>query len=355
MTRAWVSTPALVAGAQTIDQGQLALRMDAALAECGAPSRLRQQAVFVHQRAGVARRHFELPLDESAQRRDWFRATNEASERLARRALEALEPSVLRSCDGLICVSSSHAGFPSLSRVLQDGFGLDRSMVCFDLAGLGCAGPTHGLFLADTLVGQGVCDAVCVLCVDVMGTQSLLRRHFAVPTLAQVVAHCLASDAAGAVVVRREPWPGAALDYDGAALRSELWPDSLDQNDLNACEHNEPFLAVGKAIRTRLTQEVEPLLEALGESRFLLHPGGKALMTALGAARPDLGDSIAIASDVLENHGNVGAASLIWVLGRALERRAALTSRLTLFALGPGIVTTALTLDGVGVSAEAAA
>ena len=353
--RRWLGRPVLVPGAETVEQGELSQRMDAALAECGAPARLRQQSAFVHQRAGVARRHFELSLDECAGRRDWHRATNDATERLARRVLDAVDPDVLRGCDGLVCVSSSHAGFPSLSRVLQDGLNLDRSTLCFDLAGLGCAGPTHGLFLADTLLSRGACEAVCVACVDVMGTQGALRRHLSVPTLAQVVAHCLASDAAGVVVVRREPWPGAVLHYSGAELSSDLWPGSLDQNDLNACEHNEPFLAVGKAIRTRMTAETAPLLEALEGSRFILHPVGKALMTALGAARPELNDSIAVASDVLEDHGNVGAASLLWVLGRALERGLALTPRATLFALGPGIVSTALTLDGVDTNAEVAA
>lgn len=203
MTGVWLGRPVLVPGEQTVDQGQLALRMDTTLAACGAPSRLRQQAAFVFQRAGVARRHFELSLDESAARRDWFRATGRASERLARRALEAVDSSVLGACDGLVCVSSSHAGFPSLSRVLQDGLGLARSTLCFDLAGLGCAGPTHGLFLADTLLSRGACAAVCVVCVDVMGTQSALRRHVTVPTVAQMVADGLASDAAGVVVVRR--------------------------------------------------------------------------------------------------------------------------------------------------------
>lgn len=355
MSGIWMGRPALEPGAETVDQGQLARWMDARLVECGAPSRLRQQAAFVHQRAGVARRHFELPLDESAARRDWFRATNRAAERLARRALEAVEPDVLRGCGALVCVSSSHAGFPSLSRVLQDGLGLDRGTLCFDLAGLGCAGPTHGLFLADTLLGRGACDSVCVVCVDVMGTQSALRRHLVVPTLAQIVAHCLASDAASAIVMRREPWDGAALRYDEAALLSDLWPGSLDQNDLNACEHNEPFLAVGKAIRTRMTGEIAPILDALEGSRLLLHPGGKALMTALGEVRPELADSVAIASDVLEDHGNVGAASLLWVLGRALERGLPLAPSATLFALGPGIVSTALTLGAVSLPAEVAA
>jgi alkylresorcinol/alkylpyrone synthase len=342
-----MTEPALVAGEHTESQPALAALMDAQLAECDAPARLRQQASFVYQRAGIAQRHFELPLSEAPRRGDWYRAVNESAERLGVRVLEQLAPDVVADCDGLVCVSSSHAGFPSLSRVLQSTMGLRADALCFDLGGLGCAGPTHGLFMAHGLVQSGACERVCMLCVDVMGTQGTLRRHRTAPSLGQIVAHCLASDAGAAMIVSRQRPEGAALGYERAELVSQLWPASLDQNDLNACEDNQPFLAVGRGIRTRIVSEVAALFDELEGSNLLLHPGGQALMAALGDAHPELAESIAISSSVLGDHGNVGSSSLLWVVDQALARDFELAPRCTLFALGPGIVSTALTLSEV--------
>jgi predicted naringenin-chalcone synthase len=347
MTRAWLSAPVVVPGAHTLPQQELWGRMDAALEAVGADERLRQQAAFVYARSEIDARHLELPIDELAARTDWYRALNEATHRLSARTLETLGHEAIGSCDGFIAVTSSHQGFPSLTRVLQEASGFGLNTLCFDLAGLGCSGPTHGMALAHTLVSSGTCRRVCVLCVDTMGSHGAMRRHHDAPRFAQIVAHCLSSDAAGAIIVSAEPLEGAMASYGGARLVAELWPGALDQNDYGACEHNQPYMSVGKAIRTRLVEETSRVLGALAEGSVFVHPGGKALMSALAQARPSLSDTIALSTGVLADHGNVGASSLLWVLASAHARSWALCPAFTLFALGPGIVTTALTLTEV--------
>jgi predicted naringenin-chalcone synthase len=166
--------------------------------------------------------------------------------------------------------------------------------------------------------------------------------------MAQVVAHCLASDGAGAVVLGLDPGAKPVLSFREARLRNQLWPDSLDQNDFSADAENQPTMAVGKEIRTRLTDELGPLLDATALSEpILFHPGGAALMALMAEKWPALAETIAISSHVLTNHGNLGSPSLLWVLARALELEASVTPRLRLVALGPGIVSTLLLLDGV--------
>src|SRR5262249_18972796 len=152
-----------------------------------------QMVGFVFAHSGIRRRYVE---HDGATPPSWVRAVNEATEALAARALAELfeRETAAHACDALVVVTSSWTGFPALSRRLQERFGFRLDVRCIDLGGLGCAGPTHGLWLAHMLLGHGGCDSVCVVCVEAMGTHAACRRHRAPPSMGQLVAHCLASD-----------------------------------------------------------------------------------------------------------------------------------------------------------------
>ena len=343
---------ATVAGRHTFPQAQLADRLHAELERIEGAGPVAQVVRFVYLHAAIAERHLEVDPDECRSRGDWYRLVNEATLSLAERALARLfgsgrsVPAV--RCDGLVVVSSSFGGFPGPTRLLQEKHGFPRHALAFDLGALGCAGPTQGLGLAATLIAQGQCENVCLLCVDAMGTHGAARRYAKPPSMAELVAHCLASDGAAALVVGRQPGPRPLLSFASAQLRNQLWPQSLDLNDFTADGDNQPYMAVGKEIRSRVVAELEPLLDGAARAEpILFHPGGAALMKLLGEKWPELAGTLALSSGVLERHGNLGSSSVLWVLAEALARSRPLTPRLRLCALGPGIVSTLLTLDGV--------
>ncbi|MEL6187361.1 MAG: hypothetical protein AAFU79_22285, partial [Myxococcota bacterium] len=305
---------------------------------------LRKAVALVFARAEIQEVHHELGPD-TVDRVDWRQAVNEAAEALSRRTLARLEGDP-GACDAFVTVSSSHAGFPSLSRQLQEQAGFPLDARCFDLHGAGCSGPAQGLQLADLLLRTGAARRVCVLCVDVMGSYGQLRRFSQPPSMEELVAHCLASDGAAALVMSIQPGPH--LSYLGLSAHERLWSASLDQNALAASADNQPYLAVGKNIRTRLVEETSGwFAERCSDEVVLMHPGGAALMARVTEAQPDRAASVDISRTVLREHGNLGAPSVLFVLREALARRLPLGSRLTLFALGPGIVTTAVTLDAL--------
>ena len=138
--------------------------------------------------------------------------------------------------------------------------------------------------------------------------------------------------------------------WRACALDTRMWDDALDQNDFTASADNQPLISVGKAIRTRFIEEIAPFLtpDALASSMFI-HPGGAALMKQMARAYPPLEATVARSSHVLRTHGNVGSASVLFVLADALERGATLSSECRLVALGPGIVSTILTLGKIEV------
>ncbi len=305
---------------------------------------------FMYERSGIQKRHFELPLSDIDHRTDWLSMVNEATTSLSTRALDALtdEGPPLGSCDTLICVSSSFTGFPSVGRRLQERHGFPLDALVFDLSGLGCAGPTHALELADLLLRNGR-ERVCMLCADALGTHGESRRHIAPPHPGQLVAHCLASDAAAAMIVERgSDTIIPLLSWSRVHLKSHLWPSSLDQNDLTADADNQPFMAVGKDIRNRLTSELERTIgSSTLDEPLLLHPGGAALLDRVQQFHPRLAPSVEHSRSVLNEHGNVGGASLLLVLERALARGFPLEPSLHLFALGPGIVSSLLSIADV--------
>ena len=346
--RCFLSGLALAPGRHAVQQSDLAARLRERIADLPGSSSTTRMIGFVYQRSAIEVRHVEAS-PEDLNRRGWYRLTNDATLAMSRRALDALFAGQTRAadCDGFISVTSSFAGFPSLTRRLQEALGFPAEALCYDLTGLGCAGPTHALQLACLLVERGLCRNVCVLAVDAMATYGESRRHHTVPSMSQVVAHCLGSDGAAAAVVSHQPGPETRLSWSGCELHSRLWPDSLSENDFTAGEDDQPLIAVGKSIRTRLLDELMPLLEQIGSEPALFHPGGAALMRALAGARPHLAGTLELSSEVLQLDGNLGAASLLWVLDRALRERRTLTPRLRLVALGPGIVSTVLRLDRV--------
>jgi alkylresorcinol/alkylpyrone synthase len=343
-----------VPGAHRHTQSNLAIRMRGKLAHLETAPRLKTMVKVVYARSGIEHRYFELPLDDLDRREDWYLAVNEATCSLGQRALQSLFASTdvrPADCDALVAVSSSHAGFPSLSRRLQADIGLPCTASAWDLGGLGCAGPTHGLALADMLLGTGQANTVCVVAVDVMGTHGELRRHRTPPDMSELVAHCLASDGAAAMIVSRDGEGKSLLEYREARLASHLWSDALAETDFTACSENQPRISVGPGIRTRLLDETSAFFSDLSdEDGLLMHPGGAALMDSVQRAHPRHAPSVEISRAVMRDNGNLGSPSVLWVLKRALEQRIDLGHNLILFALGPGIVTTALRISEVRAS-----
>jgi len=181
-----------------------------------------------------------------------------------------------------------------------------------------------------------------------MATHAQARHHNRLPSTAQLVAHCLASDGAAAFAVGLDPGPDPSLRYTGCRLTSRLWDGALDQNDFTADEDNEPLVSVGKDIRERLIPEFGRILDAEARATpLLVHPGGTALMRQLKEHYPELASVADLSLSILLEHGNLGAPSVLWVLDRALHTRVRLSPSFRMVALGPGIVTTSLLIEGV--------
>ncbi len=339
------------AGRHRAPQDDLATKLGHALEGLADPDGRRELVDFVYGQSGIRHRYHEaLPQALADREEDWIQLVNQATTSLAERSLRRLrdqDPEGWAECDALVVASASYVGFPSLSRVLQPRLELPPGLLGLDLTGLGTAAPSHALYVAWSLLQQGH-RRVAVVFADAMATWGLARRWNRPPEVAEVLAHCLASDGAAALLLGDEPGRRPVLSFEGCALDCRTWDDTLALHGLGSRE-GEPYLAVGAEIRTRLLTECRWVFDDARHRAepMLLHPGGPSLAQRIAAMYPDLKATLRLSSEVLSAHGNLGAASILFVLQAALREGMPLGPRLRLFALGPGITTTLLRLEQV--------
>lgn len=317
---------------------------------------LTQMVSFLYDHSEIQQRHFEIELSEISNRKDWHRMINQATYSLCDRAMTDLFSNGIEAskCDGLIAVSSTHAGFPGIARQLQEKFGLPLEAICYDLTAMGCVGALHGIYLAQMLIDSGRCRNVCVVCADAMGTHGQAGKFTSAPTISQLVANCLSSDGVAALILGKDPGPSPIYSYSGCQMQTRLWPKSAHLNILSVSETNQPYMSVGKDIQTRLLTELGHLMEeSMLDAPVYLHPGGIALMRLVRDKYPQLAASTDISVSELEETGNIGSPSVLLVLKKALDRNSAITPCFRLIAFGPGKVTAILLVENVTSLAQA--
>jgi alkylresorcinol/alkylpyrone synthase len=96
---------------------------------------------------------------------------------------------------------------------------------------------------------------------------------------------------------------------------------------------------IPELVRRDLRDATKAFLAGQGTSldaiqHFICHPGGAKVITALEEAFGLNEGALALARDVLRDYGNMSAATVLFVLDRALRRGT--TGRMLMTALGPG-------------------
>ena len=174
-------------------------------------------------------------------------------------------------------------------------------------------------------------------------TLAFRRDHL---TKANIVATALFGDGAAACLLRAEG--SAAVEVESTAQHT--WPDTLDIMGWSVDGEGlgvifdrsiPPFAEThfGPAVHAMLAQAGLSLAEI---DRFVSHPGGAKVVTALERALSLPQGVLADERAVLSEFGNMSAPTVFFVLERAL--RTGLPARTLLTALGPGFSTSIATL-----------
>jgi alkylresorcinol/alkylpyrone synthase len=135
------------------------------------------------------------------------------------------------------------------------------------------------------------------------------------------------------------------------AWGEHLWPNSLEVMGWRIADDGLGVL-FSRDIPTLVAADLRPALDDwLGQvgvpfaaiDRFLCHPGGAKVVSALEQALDLPTGTLAIEREVLHRFGNMSAATLLFVLERTLQ--SPLPRHSLAMALGPGFTAGFLMLD----------
>ncbi len=301
----------------------------------GSPDR----SAAVYHNAAIATRRSTVPIEwylephGFAERNElYLRHAVDLAARAADRALGDAGLDYAR-VDAIVAVSSSGIATPSLDALVMEQRPFRRDVERLPVFGLGCAGGVLGLARAAALGLARPGSTVLLLVVELCG---LTFRH-ADRSKSNLIASALFGDGAAAAVVSTAG-EGPRL----TAWGEHTWPRSLDIMGWSVTDDGFGVLFsrdIPALIRRDYRAVADAFLARHGLSfdaidAVICHPGGAkvvdALEQALGLASGALEDSRA----VLAEFGNMSAASVLFVLARALRRGQA--GRLLLSSLGPG-------------------
>ncbi|HVR45150.1 MAG TPA: 3-oxoacyl-[acyl-carrier-protein] synthase III C-terminal domain-containing protein [Candidatus Binatia bacterium] len=320
-----------------LGQAEVMRRIELAL---GPRSREIMRLLPMFGNTGIDRRYSSVPIE-------WYEGLHKWPERnrvYLDSALDLLETATLRvlaaagrgidEIDAIVAVSTTGIATPSLDALLMERMRLRRDVRRLPIFGLGCAGGAIGLSRAAAMARNDPGSLVLFLVVELCAL-CFRRDDF---TKSNIVATALFGDGAAAALISSEG-EGARITGGG----EYTWPDSLDvmgwdvtQEGLKAIFSRDiPELVTTKLHDVAVAFLAEHGLTLRDIDSFVCHPGGAKVLDALEVAFELEPGTLVTSRDVLRDYGNMSAATVMFVLERAIGDsqpwRRALVS-----ALGPG-------------------
>ena len=289
---------------------------------------------------GIDRRYSCVPIEWYEQLHDWpernrvyLDSAVDLLESATRRALERAQRRP-EEIDAVVAVSTTGIATPSLDALLAERMSLRRTVRRLPIFGLGCAGGTIGLARAAAMAGSKPHGLVLLLVVELCAL-CFRRDDF---SKSNIVATALFGDGAAAALI--------ACAGDGPRIVAGgeyTWPDSLDVMGWEVTGYGLKAIFsrdIPELVTTKLHDVAagflaEHALMLQDVDCFICHPGGAKVIDALELAFELEPGSLSTARDVLREYGNMSAATVMFVLERAM-RNGAPWRRALVSALGPG-------------------
>jgi alkylresorcinol/alkylpyrone synthase len=239
-----------------------------------------------------------------------------------------------QALDAVVTVSTTGIATPSLDALLIERLGLRPDARRLPIFGLGCAGGVIGLARAAAQAVATPGETVLFLVVELCAL-SFRRDDW---SKSNIVATALFGDgAAGALLSTTGEGPAVI------AAGEHTWPGSLDIMGWDVADDGFSVVFsrdIPQLVATQLRQAVDQFLVRHGlglddVDRFVCHPGGAKVVTALEQAFGLRYGTLAGARRVLRDYGNMSAATVMFVLEQMLGDAPGWDLAL-LNALGPG-------------------
>lgn len=289
---------------------------------------------------GIERRYSCVPIEWYEQLHEW----PERNQVYLDSAIDLLESATRRVLEragrtpddigAVVVVSTTGIATPSLDALLMERMNLRRTVRRLPIFGLGCAGGAIGLARAAAIARTHPHPLVLFLVVELCAL-CFRRDDF---SKSNIVATALFGDGAAAALISCAG-EGAKIVAGG----EYTWPDSLDVMGWEVTR--EGFKAIfSRDIPELVTTKLHDVaVDFLAEhaltlreiDSFVCHPGGAKVLDALEVAFELEPGALRTAREVLRDYGNMSAATVMFVLERAIGDSPP-WKRALVSALGPG-------------------
>jgi len=293
----------------------------------------------IYANAGIERRYSSVPLSWYLEPHGWRERhdifVKSAVDMLEKAASTCLEQAGIDAAtvDGIVVVSTTGMTAPSLDARLMDRMEFRRDVKRLPVFGLGCAGGVLGLARTAALARADPGSVWLLLVVELCGLTFRSRDQ----SNSNIVATALFGDGAAAALI--------SCDGDGPRIMASgehTWPGSLDVMGWHVEDDGFGVLFsrdIPALVRDRFRAATDAFLAGQGRTLddidlFVMHPGGAKVIDALQDALDLSPGALDVSRSILREHGNMSAATVLFVLERVLGSGA--RGRMLLGALGPG-------------------
>lgn len=267
----------------------------------------------------------------------------------AQRALDEA-PAAASSITHLITASCTTLEAPGFDQGIISALGLSRDVRRTHVGFMGCHAAINALAMARAIAASDAHATVLVVCVELCS----LHMHYSDRT-DQLIANALFADGAAAAVVRQEASEAPHL----AALGSRIFADAAGASTADAMawsvsDHGFAMTLdkrVPDLLRGGVPEWIDGVVARAGCTReqvgaWAIHPGGPRIVQTILEALA-LKDEVRLqgeadAMSVLEAHGNMSSATVLFILKRLMERGA--PRPWAAMAFGPGLAGEAVVL-----------
>src|SRR6202030_166320 len=238
---------------------------------------------------GIIKRHAVKPFDWYLEPRGWPQRTAAFLEGAEALFVEVAENALASAhltgldIDTVVTVTSTGIATPSLEARVARRMGFRSDISRVPVFGLGCAGGASGLSIASRLAQARPGSNVLLVTIELC---SLALRHDEL-TKANIVAISLFGDGAAAVILRAGDGGATRIEH----AREHLWPDTLDI----------------------MGWSVDPQGFGVIFHRFICHPGGAKVVSALESALALDQGSLDCEREVLADYGNMSSPTVLFV------------------------------------------
>jgi alkylresorcinol/alkylpyrone synthase len=313
-------------------------------AQFGSRSAVVERLLPVFANTGIERRYSCVPIEWYYDEHGWpdrnrvyltsavdllESATREVLERNGRR---------VEDVDTIVVVSTTGIATPSLDALLMERMPFKRTTTRLPIFGLGCAGGALGIARASAMAQARPGSLVLLLVIELCAL-SFRREDF---SKSNIVATALFGDGAAAALLSTDaagPAIVASGEYTFSNTLDIMGWDVADDGLKAIFSRDIPQLVTDEMRGVAGAFLAEHGLTLADIDTFLCHPGGAKVLEALESAYGVPAGSLADSRGVLRDYGNMSAATVMFVLERAMHVGALAKGdwqRALVSSMGPG-------------------